>query len=65
MRMPKGRSISLTRRSMARAIGPRIATMIVTGRDRNSETLSGEVIASVFGRTSAKTMTRTDIVTVA
>ena len=50
---------------MASASGPSTATTQETGRARRSETWSGEVIASVFGSTSAKTMTRSDITTVA
>ena len=62
---PKGRSITRTRCSMASASGPSTATTAATGRAKRSETWSGEVIATVFGSTSAKTITRTDITTVA
>ena len=52
-------------RSMAMASGPRSATAHDMGRERKSDAVSGEEIARVFGSTSAKTITRTDMMTVA
>ena len=62
---PKGRSITRTSFSIASVSGPNSATMTDIGRAKASATLSGAVMATVFGRTSAKMMTRTDITTVA
>ena len=63
--MPSGRSIARTSRSIATAIGPSSPTAKATGRAVISAKRSGLLIASVFGSTSAKTMTSTDIVAVA
>ena len=65
MRMPKGRSIQRTSRSVASVTGPNSATVQATGRAMNSETRSGVLMATVFGSTSAKTITSTDMTTVA
>ena len=45
--------------------GPNSVTVQETGRAIISETLSGELIAIVFGITSAKMITRTDMIAVA
>ena len=57
--------MALTSRSMASASGPSTATAQEIGRARRTETASGEVIARVFGSTSAKMITRRDITMVA
>ncbi len=62
---PKGFSISRTSCSMAIASGPITATAKATGRAVTRAVWSGLEIASVFGSTSAKTMTSTDMPTVA
>ncbi len=62
---PKGFSIRRTTCSMASAGGPMSATAKATGRAMSRAILSGLEMASVFGSTSAKTMTSTDMPTVA
>ncbi len=52
-------------RSMAMARGPRIATTQDMGRERNRDAWSEKEMAMVFGRTSANTITRIDMITVA
>jgi hypothetical protein len=47
------------------AAGPMMATAKATGRAISRAALSGLEMASVFGSTSAKTMTSTDMPTVA
>ena len=65
MRTPKGRSITRTMASTATAAGRTGSTDQATGRAMSSDTRSGALIARVFGITSAKTITRSDITIVA
>ena len=51
--------------STASVSGPNSATVQATGLAMRSDMRSGDVIAMVFGITSAKMMTRSDITTVA
>ena len=63
MRMPKGRSMSCTMRSMAMRQRPKQRHGPGHGPRRGrARPVSGEEMASVFGSTSAKTITRTDMI---
>ena len=61
----EGQQHEPTSRSMAMASGPSSATTQDTGREQEQRDLVGRGDRQVFGSTSAKTMTRTDITTVA
>ena len=63
--MPNGRSMMRTSFSAASVTGPNSDTAQCTGFAIKSDMRSGELIATVFGISSAKTMTRSDIAIVA